>query len=475
MRNYFRTACLSVAILSCSSILPAARPAEAGEPPAAAEEALPAQRAFVRLWHLPAAFNDVKGATVIGKRLYIAGARRGLEAVDAETGVPLWLRLGQLPLDFPPTELGKVLYIVEGGQLVALDRETGLTLTRANSKLGFLTPPYPGEGHCIVGSGDKGGYVYSVTTKTAVKLLRLELDDYPIKSTWDGESAAYFLTAKGTLYRVSIQSEDITWQHTFPNEFCSAPTQAEDSIYIGCADYYLYALAATTGSVQWKTVLSAPVLGQPLIAGPRVYAATTEKLIHAVDLKTHDDLWTVAGDRVLTTTPKHVVFLARNNTENWIGIADAATGQVISRATALQYVLFAAAPEGGVVYAIGKEGDVLAIADREAVLAGNAAKAREEAAEGSLMPPPAAPAVPPPPAAPAPAPSTAPEAPAPSTTPQPPPAPTAPAPAAPAASPPPAAPAPAPSAAPEAPAPAATPQPPPAPTAPAPAPPAPNL
>ena len=185
---------------------------------------------------------------------------------------------------------------------------------------------------------------------------------------------------------MSILGQDITWQHTFPNEFCSPPTQAEKSIYVGCADYYLYAVDAATGSVQWRTDLSAPALGQPLVAGPRVYAATSEKLIHAVDLKTHDDLWTVAGERVLTTTPKHVIFLGKNNTENWIGMADAATGKVISRATALQYVLFAAAPEGGVVYAIGKKGDVLAIANRAAVVAGKARRKRARRPAGSLIP-----------------------------------------------------------------------------------------
>ena len=169
-------------------------------------------------------------------------------------------------------------------------------------------------------------------------------------------------------------------------------------------------LTAATGSVQWQTGLSAAALGQPLVAGSRVYAATNEQLIHAVDLKTHDDLWTVAGDRVLTTTPEHVIFLGKSKTDNWIGMADAATGKVISRATALQYVLFAATPEGGVVYAIGKKGDVRAIADRAAVVAGKAAaKAREEAEGEGLISAPAPSAEPAAPAAPvAPAPSAAP-------------------------------------------------------------------
>ena len=158
------------------------------------------------------------------------------------------------------------------------------------------------------------------------------------------------------------------------------------------------------GDVQWKLSLSAPVLTTPVVVGSRIYAATTEKLIHAVDLNTQTDLWTIPGDRLLTTTPEHLIFLRKDKDTNVIGMADAATGKVISEMTADQYVLFAAPTEGGIFYAVGKTGDVLAIGDRAAVVAREAAK---EAARKAALTAPAAATT-----APAEAPSAAPTAPA---------------------------------------------------------------
>ncbi len=172
------------------------------------------------------------------------------------------------------------------------------------------------------------------------------------------------------------------------------------------------------GDVRWKLSLSAPVLTTPVVVGSRVYAATTEKLIHAVDLNTQTDLWTIPGDRLLTTTPEHLIFLRKDKDANVIGMADVATGKVISEMTADQYVLFAAPPEGGVFYAVDKTGGVLAMGDRAAAVLREAAK---EAARKAALTGPTAPAAattappkrrPAAPTAPTEAPSAAPTAPA---------------------------------------------------------------
>jgi hypothetical protein len=217
------------------------------------------------------------------------------------------------------------------------------------------------------------------------------------------------------VYCTNMQEMEITWNHQFPRLSCSGPALAGDTVYVGSSDYYLYALNALIGDVQWKLSLSAPVLDTPVIVGSRLYVATTEHLIHAVDLNTQKDLWTIPGERLLTTTPEHLIFLRRDRGVNIIGMADAATGKVISEMAAGQYVLFAAPPVGGIFYAVGQTGDVLAMGDRAAVEAAEAAKAaaRRAAPAAPVTAPSAAPTAPA--EAPAMAPTTAPEAAAPAT------------------------------------------------------------
>jgi outer membrane protein assembly factor BamB len=379
------------------------------------------ERAFVRLWQKPGgAFERIIFASVDGPTLYLAGAPRGLEAVEADTGLSKWMHPGVLPAEFPPIEFDKVLYLVEGGRLVTLNPATGEELSRVKSRFSFFTPAYPTERNCIFASGDQ--YVYAITVAEGAKTWRSPIDGQPNASTSNGSTLMYFTTSRGILYCVTMSTLELTWQHPFSRQSLSGPALEGDIIYIGSSDYYLYAINALIGDVRWKLSLSAPVLQTPVVIGSRLYAGTTEKLIHAVDLNTQTDLWTVPADRLLTTTPEHLIFLRKDKDTNVIGMADLATGKVISEMTAGQYVLFAASTEGGIFYAVDKTGGVLAIGDRAAAVAREAAKeaARKAALTGPTAPatapaaatttPPEAPSVAP--AAPATAPSAAPTAPA---------------------------------------------------------------
>jgi len=410
-----RKTLLTVACVSLSLLISGGRPgavrtavADQTAKPGAAETLSPA-RAFVQLWHKPGAFEKIVSASAADQTLYVLGAPRGLEAVEVETGLPKWIHPGVLPAEFPPIESNKVLYLVEGGRLVTLNLATGQELSRVKSRFSFFTPAYPFEQYCFFASGDQ--YVYAVTVDTGARVWRAPVDGQPTGSTWDGVSMIYFTTSRGILYNVNMITQEITWQHQFPRESCSPPALAGNIVYVGTSDYYLYALNALIGDIQWRLSLSAPVLETPVVIGSRVYAATTEKLIHAVDLNTQKDLWTIPGHRLLTTTPEHLIFLRKGNDANVIGMVDVATGKVISEMTAGQYDIFVGPAEGGIFYAVGKTGDVLAIGDRAAVQAREAAK---EAAREAALTAPAAPATAPT-TAPAPsatAPSLAPTAPA---------------------------------------------------------------
>jgi len=388
-KTLLTAACVSLSLLTSGGLPGAARTAaadEAAKPGAAAT--LSPERAFVRLWQKSGAFEKIAFASVDGPTLYLAGAPRGLEAVEVETGHSQWMHPGVLPADFPPIEYAKVLYLVEGGRLVTINPETGEELGRVKPRFSFFTPAYPTERYCIFAAGDQ--YVYAVTNDKGARAWRAAIDGQPTGSTWNtDDTMMYFATSRGVLYGVSMTAMEITWQLPFSRQSCSSPTLAGDTVYIGSSDYYLYAVNALIGDVQWKLSLSAPVLETPMVVGSRVYAATTEKLIHAVDLSTQKELWTLPGDRPLTSTPEHLIFLRKDKDVNVIGMADLATGKVISEMTAEKYVLFAAPAEGGVFYAVGKTGDVLAIGDRAAAEAREAAK--EAARKAALTAPAAAP------------------------------------------------------------------------------------
>ena len=387
-KTLLTAACISFSLLISGSLPGAAPTAAADDAAKPADTAMISPtRAFVRLWQKPSAFEKVAFVSVGGKTLYLGGSPLGLEAFEVETGLVQWVHRGELPPDFPPVEGDQILYLVEGGRLVTLNPETGEELSRAKPRFSLFTPAYPATGYCMFASGDQ--YVYAVRVENGARMWRSAIDGVPTSSAWNGGDLMCFATSAGFLYAVSLPTMEISWHYQFPRESCSAPALAGNIIYIGSSDYYLYAIDTLIGDLQWKLSLSAPVLETPLVAGSRVYAVTTDKLIHAVDINTQKELWTLPGDRLLTTTPEHLIFLRKDKDVNMIGMADAATGKMISEMTAEQYVLFAGTAEGGVIYAVGKTGGVLAIGDRAAIEARDAAK--EAARKAALTAPTAAP------------------------------------------------------------------------------------
>ena len=371
MRNYSRKTSVwaVVGILVCALIW-VLRPGLAAEKKAVAETKPKVSlfRMLNKLWRWPGSFygGEVKLVALRGKALYVAGSPRGLDAIDVKSGMPRWQFIGELPLDTLPVERGNVLYLVEGGQFVTVNKTNGMELSRRHTRIGAMTPLFPGEGAWMVGSTDSR--IYVVMPETGLKAWRSErIDNYIVSSAWDGKDEGYFLSASGTLYSASVATRQLGWQHRFPKPACGPLLLAGQTIYVGCADYYLYALDAGSGTVRWRICLSAPVLGTPLATKSRVYVSTRENVLYAVDVASpkKEIAWRINGaERVITATPEHVVFLRRRAKEYVLGMADAKTGELISEQAVPQYTFFAADPESGIFYGVTKHGTVDAYAVR---------------------------------------------------------------------------------------------------------------
>lgn len=321
-------------------------------------------RLLAKLWSKPGVFEDAYIAKIDGDRLYLAGSPVGLEAVDTATGYTDWMHLGSLPLDVEPTVWKETVYVSEGGEIVTIEEESGRTLTRDATRPGILTPLYPSEYHLIVGSPDER--VYGVGVGTGLRQFRINIFGYPTGSTWDKGDLAFITTSKGFLYGISIPTRAIEWQHQFKRPFCTPPAFRSNMVYVGSQDFHVYAFEPVNGTQLWRAVVSGPALGAtPVATDDRVYVSTSNGFIHAVDLETHASVWRIPGYQVITTTPKHVIYQEKRGADNYVGVADAATGEVLAVVSAFQFKLFRGEPTSGVFYAIDQKGGVLAMADRE--------------------------------------------------------------------------------------------------------------
>jgi len=322
-------------------------------------------RLLVKLWTLPGAFAEVKRVTLLHGRLYIAGKPRGIEVIDARDGTRLWRHDGRYLVDEVPTVYEDTVLLVEGGEFVTVSGNTGRELSRSRTRLGAVTPLFPGRDCWAVGSTNDR--VYGLFPNSGRRFWHITLDGHIENITPRGHNMLYVQTSAGSLYAVSRSRREVMWHHKFPKPDCSPAALVGDTLFIGCEDYYFYMLSIEKGDVSSKICLSAAVMGKPVVTKSHAFVTTTDGVLHAVDRGTYSVAWALPNaERVLTTTPEHVIFLRRDGTTNLIGVAEAGTGKIISQATALRYDFFAADPNAGVFYAVARNGDVLAIADRTA-------------------------------------------------------------------------------------------------------------
>lgn len=349
--------CLALLGLSGCRITPMA---PAG-PPAQLDHAAPSQH-LARLWLKPGSFREVNLVSVDKDLLYVAGTPRGLEAVDVANGLTRWYHVGKYPVNRIPTVMEDAVYLDEGGQMVQLDRETGLETLRTRTKAGMLTPVYPSEHSWVAAAGDDR--VYGLSPENGIRLWRVQVGGYVIGSDWDG-ATAFFVNNVGQVHAVHLATRALAWTHSLRKPSCSPPTVAGDRVLVGSEDYYLYCLNARNGIEEWRMVVSSPALKRPVVARDTAYVQTEDGVLHAIDMTGPKELWAIQnGGRVLTTSSARVIFV-RPGIPDMIVVADRATGEILSEVTARQYGHYMADPEAGVFYAVSVQGAVLAIADRD--------------------------------------------------------------------------------------------------------------
>ena len=111
-----------------------------------------------------------------------------------------------------------------------------------------------------------------------------------------------------------------------PQEFASAAVWA-DSLYIGSANGWFFALRAANGGVRWRKKLGA-VNCAPLVLGTNLYVGTSDGSLIAMDAQTGQEKWRYQSrgpiDQTPAATSELIVF---SNEADQVVAVDAVTGK----------------------------------------------------------------------------------------------------------------------------------------------------
>ena len=188
--------------------------------------------------------GTVSTFSLLGDKLICPAYWEALHALDAKTGRRIWAR--SYGFGGPITHYGNVLYVVNNNTLSVVDPGNGETIMKKtyDFSLHNVSAPLVTEKEIFLGTGTTG--VISIDKETLDVKWRFE-------------------TGRAMIYTAAMQKD--------PAQVVEAsPVLVGNTVFIGAADGYLYALDRKKGIMQWKHAMGSPVLSTVAISGNNLVA-----------------------------------------------------------------------------------------------------------------------------------------------------------------------------------------------------------
>lgn len=103
----------------------------------------------------------------------------------------------------------------------------------------------------------------------------------------------YLSLEDGRVLALQVEAGRVLWTRRLGG----APAEMlalDDRLYVGSADRFFYCLAAATGAVEWRWRTGGPIVGRPALDERRVYFASLDNVLRALDRRHGAQSWYAA-------------------------------------------------------------------------------------------------------------------------------------------------------------------------------------
>jgi outer membrane protein assembly factor BamB len=188
-------------------------------------------------------------------------------------------------------------------RVLGFDPETGRLLWGdVDRAAGPLTPPAidPGSGLAVFteGSGPRDSAVVAVDVTTRTRRWRFALQDLSRGGPTLADELVFVGTRDGWLYALDAKGGTLTWRKRLEGSANVAPAVSGGAVYAvgenGVNGHVrLYALASATGKIMWSSSLKGVAIGvsSPTVADGKVFLGFGDAQVRAFDVKTGEQLW----------------------------------------------------------------------------------------------------------------------------------------------------------------------------------------
>jgi len=338
----------------------ATQPANVQEPPGKGVEAITTAPTNLRTrWTCSLHLERVRNAYLVGDLLFVEVAYGRLLALDANTGALLWSRLQPKPLDQPPCAQENMVYYFAGGRMYAVHKDSGTDEINKKVPIAVVTPPICYKDLLLVASSHPR--INGVGMKTAWPEWFKRYEDHILGLVLYSNERLIVLDAAGNLCSHSPKDGSLQWTTRLEKPPIVAPAASAEAVFVGGADYFLYAFDPRGGGIVWKSPTGAASVQPPIYAHGVVVGVLQSGEAAAFEAKEGTLLWKLPGaQRFLTATPKRAYLVMSDNTLLCVGLQD---GVPEGRLDIGRNQFLCSEPERGQFFAVTPQGRVTCLAD----------------------------------------------------------------------------------------------------------------
>jgi outer membrane protein assembly factor BamB len=229
--------------------------------------------------------TDVTAPVYHQGKVFFAYLGGDVVAVDADTGKQVWRRNLHAHLESSPMAVGGRLYLGDDKtDVVALRTSDGATVWRFNSPAAIKASPSYHHGRLFV--ADYEGSMFCLEASDGKPVWRTNTTKVPpfgeggfFSSPAIAFGRAYAARDDGTVFAFDEKTGKVAWAFPTGAAVYGSPALARvpgtpPSVYIGSESGRLYALDALTGKQRWRYGVGGPVPGTASVVGHTVYTSS---------------------------------------------------------------------------------------------------------------------------------------------------------------------------------------------------------
>jgi len=240
----------------------------------------------------------IAGEGIYGLSTHLSGGRSGnyITALNRQKGTMIFSR-ELSPAGFPVVgwELyGDELFSVVGGELVEIDPQSGKELSAMRLETGAACAAVRNRSYFYVGGTDRR--VHTLRADDKVRLFRVSAEnDSAVVSILADEDFVVFATDRGNVVSFTADGPRQLWQFYAAKAVVGPIARDASSLFVASKDTNVYRLDIRKGRLIWKYQTEAMLDRGPLVTGSVVYQYVRDKGLAAIDKKSGEGLWQLAG------------------------------------------------------------------------------------------------------------------------------------------------------------------------------------